>query len=159
MRKMGRTTKPRIKPQKRFGHGSVKNRALIKKDLGNFSSFWGFWAPWGRFWPFLAPGDRIFGSEADFWLWGGFLALRRISTPKHPDSTLQNPWLLTLRGKGFWLIFDRFLAIFGIFSDFSGFPLSPKSRYSCTFWKGHFDWFSTCFRQNPDFYEIPGLPN
>ena len=56
MRKMGRATKPRIKPQKRFGLGFGKNRALIKKDLGNFSSFWRFWA----------PGDRILAFEADF---------------------------------------------------------------------------------------------
>ena len=84
MRKMGRTTKPRIKPQKRFGHGFVKNKALIKKDLGNFSSFWWILTDFGRFW---AP-------EAEFWrfwpLATGFWPLRRIFDPKNPDSTLQN---------------------------------------------------------------------
>ena len=153
MRKMGRTTKPRIKPQKRFGLGFRENRALIKKDLGNFSSFLQFLGPWGRFWRFLAPDDRIFGPEADFW------TLRRIFDPQNSNFDPPKSLILTLRGKGFWLIFDRFLAIFDHFSEFSGFSASPKSRHSCTFWMGHFGWFSTRFSNFPEFSEIPGLPN
>ena len=125
MRKMGRTTKPRIKPQKRFGHGFGKNKALIKKDLGNFSSFWPFWAPWGRFWPFLGPWGRILAVlgpwQPDFGLWGGF------STPKTRirPSKIHEFWPSEVRVFGWFLTdFWPFLGFFLNFPDFRP-PQSP----------------------------------